>query len=158
MFWAVAISACLGVLLYPSDAWAWGLATHVELARVLMTDYRDVLQAFASCILSFPDAYMYGSISPDHFLMKNLKRYSDHSHNWDRAFAMLKRAHTPELESFALGYLAHLAADAVAHNVFVPSQIATSHGVAARRHTLWELRFDAYQPKEAARRLSSWSV
>ncbi len=125
----------------------------MEVARVLLSDYRDVLQAFAACILNYPEAFQYGSISPDHFLMKNLKRYQDHSHNWDRAFAMLKRAKTPELESFSLGYLAHLAADAVAHNVFVPNQIATSSGMAARRHTLWELRFDSYQPPEAAHRV-----
>lgn len=150
MFWGVAISTFLAALFIPSDAWAWGLATHVEVARTLLTDYRDVLQAFASSILSFPDAFMYGSISPDHFLMKNLQRYRDHSHNWDRGFAMLKKADTEQLESFSLGYLAHLAADAVAHNVFVPSQIATSKGMAARRHTLWELRFDSYQPTEAS--------
>lgn len=150
MFWAVAISTSLAVLFFPSEAWAWGLATHVEVGRVLLSDYRDVLQAFASCILNYPQAFLYGSISPDHFLMKNLKSYRDHSHNWDRAFAMLKRAQSQEQESFALGYLAHLAADTVAHNVFVPNQIATSSGVAARAHTLWELRFDTYQPPEAA--------
>lgn len=150
MFWAVAISTSLAVLFFPSEAWAWGLATHVEVGRVLLSDYRDVLQAFASCVLNHPQSFLYGSISPDHFLMKNLKSYRDHSHNWDRAFAMLKRANTEELEAFALGYLAHLAADTVAHNVFVPNQIATSSGVAARAHTLWELRFDTYQPPEAA--------
>ncbi|GEM_PF-983158 len=150
MFWGAAITAFLALLLFPSQAYAWGLATHVEVARILMSDYRDVLQAFASCILAQPDAFMYGSISPDHFLMKNLKRYRDHSHNWDNAFEMLKNSNSPRLEAFSLGYLAHLAADAVAHNIFVPGQIATSEGIAARRHTIWELRFDCYQPHEAA--------
>ena len=40
------------------------------------------------------------------------------------------------LRAFALGYLAHLAADAVAHNFFVPRQLAITSSTTARRPQL----------------------
>lgn len=150
MFWVAPIAALVAVLVVPSEALAWGLATHVELANTLLRDFKDLLQLVAPVVLNYREAFLYGSISPDHFLAKNLKSYADHSHNWERALDMLSDAPDGETEAFALGYLTHLAADSVAHNVFVPDQLLSCQTAARRRHAMSELSFDQYQPVSAS--------
>ena len=48
------------------------------------------------------------------------------------------------LRAFALGYLAHLAADSVAHNYFVPKQLAITSSTSALGHSYWESRFETH--------------
>ncbi|MBW3660893.1 MAG: zinc dependent phospholipase C family protein [Gemmatimonadetes bacterium] len=59
------------------------------------------------------------------------------------AYEILDRAETPSLQSFALGYLSHLAADTIAHNVFVPRMLASTPLTSNLGHTYWEYRYDA---------------
>ena len=140
--------AILFVALFPNDAFAWSHVTHIQLARTILETQRDFLAMFAGCILQFPQAFWYGCVAPDRFLAKNLKQPREHTHGWSRAFAMFRAAGSDELKSFSYGYLAHLAADVVAHNVFVPAKIM-QEGATSRRHAYWELRFEKYQPQEA---------
>jgi hypothetical protein len=51
-----------------------------------------------------------------------------------------------------MGYLAHLAADAVAHNYFVPLQLARTAATSAIGHSYWESRFETHLPDGSARR------
>ena len=51
-------------------------------------------------------------------------------------------ARDPSLRAFARGYLAHLAADVVAHNFFVPRQLAVTSSTPAVGHSYWESRID----------------
>ena len=141
--------AALSVLLVPHDAYAWGLATHIELARNLLDGYRDLLASNAPSILEHSRMFLYGVLSPDHFLAKNLQEYPKHSHNWDRAFQMLEEAPDDEYRAFSWGYLCHLAADVVAHNSFVPAKILQRPGFNGRQHAYWEYRFEHFQPEEA---------
>jgi len=46
------------------------------------------------------------------------------------------------------GYLAHLAADTVAHNVFVPRQLLLTSTTQALGHTYWEHRMDMHVGEE----------
>jgi hypothetical protein len=46
------------------------------------------------------------------------------------------------LRAFGLGYLSHLAADAVAHNYFVPRQLVITSSTRAMGHTWWEARVE----------------
>ena len=48
------------------------------------------------------------------------------------------------LRAFGLGYLAHLAADSVAHNYFVPKQLAVTSSTSALGHSYWESRFETH--------------
>jgi hypothetical protein len=145
----VAIAGAVAIIFIPSEAYAWGLVTHLQLGRDLIGNFREFLQVYAPAILQFPLIFHYGTVAPDRFLAKNLKAYREHTHNWDRAFLMLKHAGTDDLTAFALGYLSHLAADVVAHNHFVPMKILEQPSMRGRRHSWWELKFEHYQPKEA---------
>jgi hypothetical protein len=55
-----------------------------------------------------------------------------------------ERARDEPLRAFALGYQAHLAADAVAHNYFVPRQLAVTASTSALGHSYWESRFETH--------------
>jgi hypothetical protein len=55
------------------------------------------------------------------------------------------------MRAFALGYLAHLAADAVAHNHFVPKQLAVTASTSSLGHSYWESRFETHLGSACAR-------
>jgi len=143
-----ALGLALFCLLLPADAFAWGIITHVQIGRTFLEQFRDFLSVCAPCILNFPSVFLYGSIAPDRFLAKNLQRYREHTHNWDRAFSMLSHAGTDDLKAFSLGYLCHLAADVVAHNLYVPLKIIEMPGATGRRHSYWEVKFEDHQPED----------
>lgn len=105
---------------------------------------RELLQAY-------PRQYLYGSLSADIALAQRYVDYSRHCHNWRIGYQILDSAETPALRSFALGYLSHLAADTIAHNVFVPRQLAATPHATRLGHTYWEYRFDAAQGEEYLR-------
>src|SRR4051812_33063039 len=56
------------------------------------------------------------------------------------------------LRAFALGYLAHLAADSIAHNYFVPKQLAITSSTSGLGHSYWESRFETHLGTECARK------
>ena len=105
---------------------------------------RELLQAY-------PRQYLYGSLSADIALAQRYVDYSRHCHNWGIGYEILESAETPALKSFALGYLSHLAADTIAHNVFVPRQLAATPHATRLGHTYWEYRFDAALGEEYLR-------
>jgi hypothetical protein len=65
---------------------------------------------------------------------------------------ILDRARDEPLRAFAVGYLAHLAADAVAHNFFVPRQLAITSSTTALGHSYWESRFETHLGDAVSRR------
>jgi hypothetical protein len=139
----------LVVLLVPWPAYAWGGVTHVQLGREFLNLHGDWIAQWIPSILECTKSFYYGLLAPDRFLAKNLQEYTDHTHNWDRAFAMSRVASGPSQEAFCAGYLMHLAADIVAHNAFVPAKITERSGARHRGHAYWELRFEHFQPEEA---------
>jgi hypothetical protein len=56
------------------------------------------------------------------------------------------------LRAFSLGYLAHLAADAIAHNYFVPMRLAVTSSSAGIGHSYWESRFETHLGSDYSRR------
>ena len=56
------------------------------------------------------------------------------------------------MRAFSLGYLAHLAADTVAHNYFVPRQLALTSSTASLGHSYWESRFETHLGERSSRR------
>ncbi len=139
----------LVVVLVPWPAYAWGGVTHVQLGREFLSLYGDWIALWIPSILECTQSFYYGLLAPDRFLAKNLQGYAEHTHNWDRAFAMSRAAEDPCQEAFCAGYLMHLAADIVAHNAFVPAKITERSGARHRGHAYWELRFEHFQPEEA---------
>lgn len=132
----------------PGAAWAWGPATHLELAsRVL--DHLGLLPLPLQELLRLhPLDFLYGSIAADIVVAKRFTHYLRHCHRWTVGLEVLERARRPSQEAFAWGYLSHLAADVVAHNYFVPYKTILSFNTRAMNHAYWEVRFDTHAPEE----------
>jgi hypothetical protein len=71
-----------------------------------------------------------------------------HCHNWHVGEEILAAAHSEPLAAVGYGYLAHLAADVVAHNLYVPRQLLLTSTTAAVGHTYWEHRMDVHVGEE----------
>jgi hypothetical protein len=110
-------------LMFSDGAWAWGPAIHTVISCNMLGSCSQILPAIASIIQSFPNEYIYGSISADFFIGKGQKKKKGHSHNWETGFKFLGEVNNEKEASYAYGFLSHLAADVVAHNYFVPSQV-----------------------------------
>ena len=148
-----ALAALLCLALTPSEAWAWSPGTHILLGEALLKSADLVLPgSLATLIRAFPYDFLYGSIAADTSFAKRYARVGRHCHHWDVANDILDRARDDSLRSFAYGYLAHLAADTVAHNHFVPHQLAITAGTSGAGHAYWESRFETHTGEEWARR------
>jgi hypothetical protein len=110
-------------LMFSDGAWAWGPAVHTVISCNLLESFSQILPGIASVIQSFPNEYIYGSISADFFIGKGQKKKEGHSHNWDTGFKFLNEVNNDKEASYAYGFLSHLAADVVAHNYFVPDLV-----------------------------------
>jgi hypothetical protein len=135
-------AAVLALLVYPSDALAWGPLAHLSFSAqalgnltVLGLDVQGLLQGHGN-------DFLYGSLAADIVVGKNLAKFIHHCHNWKVGFGVFKQARTGAEKAFALGFLAHLAADTVAHNYFVPFKTVSSFGRLGTGHAYWELRYD----------------
>ncbi len=135
------------ILFLPADAYAWGPATHLELGREVLSHLSFLAPATANLIKKYPYDYLYGNISADIVIGKNLVEELKHCHNWSFGFKLLKKAEKDSQRAFTYGYLSHLAADTVAHNHFIPEMMIRSFKTRTLRHIYWEMRFDALVDK-----------
>jgi hypothetical protein len=139
---AVLALAFLLVLVTPEALWAWGPPTHAWLGSQILGNLQILPLVIRELLRDHPYHYLYGSLSADITFAKRYVHYSRHCHNWNVAYEILDRAETRPLQSFALGYMSHLAADTIAHNVFVPRQLVSTPLSSNLGHTYWEYRFD----------------
>lgn len=135
--------ALLALALWPRDAWAWTPGTHILLGEAVLRSLDLVPSAVADLLRAFPYDFLYGSIAADTSFAKKYATAGRHCHAWHVGEEIRDRAHDEPLRAFALGYLAHLAADVVAHNWFVPRQLVASSPAAGLGHSYWESRFEA---------------
>lgn len=147
MLFLVAGATFLLLLLMPEAAYAWGPATHLELAGAVLKHASMLPADMRHLVLSFPHDFIYGNISADIVVGKNLVEELKHCHNWKTGFKLLKKAESGSQKAFAYGYLSHLAADTVAHNRFIPEMMIRSFTARTLRHIYWEMRFDALADK-----------
>lgn len=146
------LGALLLLALAPSDALAWTPGTHVLIGEALLRSADVLLPAsLASLLKAFPYDFLYGSIAADTSFAKRYARIGRHCHAWHVGDEILSRARDDALRAFGYGYLAHLAADTVAHNFFVPHQLATT-ARAGLGHAYWESRFEAQTGERWPRR------
>ncbi len=131
------------------SAFAWGPATHVELADTILGRLGMLPAAIAAILSRHRLAYLYGNIAADVVFAKRWSRVKQFCHHWSTAFRLLDSARDDRAASFAYGYLSHLAADTIAHGKYIPRQIAVSDCSMNFGHFYWELRADAAQPAEA---------
>ncbi len=147
------VAAALLLALLPSDAWAWTPGTHILIGETLLGAADLLLPASLAALLKrFPYDFLYGSIAADTSFAKRYARVGRHCHNWNVAYDILDRARDDALRAFSYGYLAHLAADVVAHNNFVPHQLAITTSSSGAGHSYWESRFETATGERWARR------
>jgi hypothetical protein len=123
-------------------AWAWGPAMHTAIACRILQNGIAILPVIAAIIKSFPREFVYGSLAADFFVGRGTKPKEGHSHNWQTGFRLLHKAKSDQEAAYAYGFIAHLAADVIAHNYFVPNLI---HQVSTWRkvgHLYWEAKAD----------------
>ncbi|MBN2332819.1 MAG: zinc dependent phospholipase C family protein [Deltaproteobacteria bacterium] len=125
-----------------SPARAWGPATHLELGRELLADKDRLPLPVATLLARYPYDFLYGNIAADMVVGKKFVDPLRHCHIWPVAFQLLEKAVIPAQQAFVYGYLTHLAADLVAHNVFVPTKIVQHYYRRRVLHLYWEMRFE----------------
>jgi hypothetical protein len=99
----------------------------------------------------YPYDFLYGNIAADTSIAKKYAPVGRHCHAWHVGQEIYDLAETDALRSFALGYLSHLAADAVAHNFFVPYQLVVTSSAIGLGYSYWESRFETHLGEQYAR-------
>lgn len=142
--WRLAIvGAALLIPFLSSDVFAWGPGTHVRLASDLLANLAVLPPAVAALIAAYRRYFSYGNVATDTVFAKKMSKVKQVCHRWETGFSLLDRAESDAGRAFAYGYLAHLAADTVAHNKYLPRQMAVSRSTIAFGHFYWEVRADA---------------
>ncbi len=108
----------MSLLLIPSIADAWGPLTHLYLGhQVLDLGAALVPAGVYSIIKKYKNDFLYGNLSADIILGRRFHEHDKNSHNWDNAWKLFEAAKTNRQKAFAYGYLTHLCADTVVHNL-----------------------------------------
>jgi hypothetical protein len=144
--------ALVCLIVAPGVAHAWTPGTHVFLGEAVMRSLSLLPPAIAALLREFPFDFLYGSIAADTSIAKKYVPVGRHCHSWNVGMEILDHAKDEPLRAFALGYLSHLAADSIAHNYFVPKQLAITSSTAGLGHSYWESRFETHLGTECARK------
>ena len=142
--WAVALAVLVALILVPASAHAWTPGTHIFLGEAVLRSLAMLPDSIAELLAAFPYDFLYGSIAADTSIAKKYAAAGRHCHSWNVGFEIHNNAESDALRAFGLGYLAHLAADSVAHNYFVPHQLTITSSTAALGHSYWESSFDMH--------------
>jgi len=140
--------ALLAVLAIPSSASAWGGGTHLLLGTFTLNNLSLLPSAVSSAIGSFPNDFLYGCLAADITVGKKFTHFLLNCHRWRVGQKVLDHAVTDPQRACAYGYLAHLAADSIAHNYYVPLQTIGSFSTLTLKHAYWEVRFDSFIERE----------
>ncbi|MEW6571823.1 MAG: zinc dependent phospholipase C family protein [Nitrospirota bacterium] len=128
-------------LLVPSVVFAWGPLTHIYLGNELLTLGPLLPAGLFEIIRRYRKDFLYGNIMADIIVGKKYLPDHKNSHNWNVGFQLLKSAETRQQKAFVYGYMCHLAADTVAHNVYTADRKNIGH-------TLFELKADCIIDKK----------
>jgi hypothetical protein len=137
--------------LLPGVAHAWTPGTHVYLGEAVLRALGQLPETVGDLLRAFPYDFLYGSIAADTSMAKKYVPTGRHCHSWTVGLEIHDAAPDEPMRAFSLGYLAHLAADAVAHNHFVPKQLAVTASTSSLGHSYWESRFETHLGPACAR-------
>lgn len=140
----------LGFLILPAVAHAWTPGTHIFLGQSILQAAGSLPGAVGDLIRAFPFDFLYGNIAADTSFAKKYAPINRHSHAWHVGQEVHDLAGSDALRAFGLGYLAHLAADTVAHNYFVPRQLVLTSSTKSFGHSYWESRAETHLDKDYA--------
>lgn len=146
---AAAAALFAALILFPAPALAWGPVTHVALGVQVLATVITPDHPLQEILLSLPEVFLYGSLAPDIVQGRRLtSRLRRHSHNWATGLGLLDAAEGAEQVAFAAGYLAHLAADVIAHNFYLPARFIGRFESRIASHIYAEARFDSLQDRD----------
>jgi hypothetical protein len=126
----------------PEAVWAWGPGVHTVTALSLLDNLAAILPPIAHTVSSFPREYVYGCLTADYFIGKGSRKKAEHPHNWAGGFGCLQEANDERERAYAYGFLSHLAADVIAHNLYVPNMMSWYATSGRMGHLFWEIRAD----------------
>jgi hypothetical protein len=128
------------------EALAWGLATHLYFAQLLLWAVPLADPKLRRAVRRLPRLLLAGACLPDLALVAG--RGSGDcfrtSHDWAQAQQLLDHAGDEEERALAVGYCCHLFVDVIAHNHFVPAHEAMWLKVPVLTHALAEWVMDAH--------------
>ena len=146
----------LVVLMWPSDALAWGPVTHLVHGTQVLDSLSILAPTLQEILGEYRLAYLYGCVAADIVVAKKYTRsLYTHCHCWPVGWQIAESARGELEQAFAYGYLSHLAGDVYSHNHFVPVQLVVSYQARTLRHIYWEARFDAAQNRDRWRLIRS---
>jgi hypothetical protein len=123
---------------------AWGPATHIALGEAILGALYLLPPAVRALLEKYPLHFLYGSVAADISFAKKYVPEGRHCHSWSIGEEILDSADSEPLAAVGYGYLAHLAADTIAHNIFVPRRLLLTSTTQALGHTYWEHRMDMH--------------
>jgi hypothetical protein len=134
--------ALFWLLFTPESVAAWGPGTHIAIGEAVLSAGHLLPPAIRGILERHRIPFLYGSVAADISFAKKYAEAGRHSHHWHIGEEILESADTEELQAVGYGYLAHLAADTVAHNLYVPRRLLLTPTTQAVGHTYWEHRMD----------------
>ncbi|MBI5409711.1 MAG: zinc dependent phospholipase C family protein [Nitrospirae bacterium] len=136
----------LSMLFIPSLAHAWGPLTHAYLGYQVLDMGAALIPVGVYRILKkYKNDFIYGNLSADIIFGRRFQGTEKSCHSWSVAWKLLDAAKTDRQKAFAYGYLAHLCADTVVHNLdksWMPF-----------KHSLLEVKSESIIDKKYRRRL-----
>lgn len=130
------VSIVVTLILIPDNALAWGPLTHVYLGNEIFSLLPALTPAVTSLLRKYREDFLYGNLMADSILGKKFLPETKNTHSWDVGLELLEAVTTQQERAFVYGYLAHLAADTVAHGRLV-------EGTRYAGHTISELKSDS---------------
>ncbi len=116
-------------LLVPVSAFAWGPLTHIYLGNELFSLSPLLPAGLLEVIRRYRKDFLYGNLMADIIIGKQYLPDHKNSHSWDVAFDLFRASKTDQQKAFVYGYMSHLAADTVAHNVYTADRKNIGHTV-----------------------------
>ncbi len=138
------VAALLLIAVLPTHAYAWTPGTHIYLGETVLANLGQLPDIVTTVLRAYPYDFLYGNIAADTSIAKKYAPVGRHCHSWHVGREIYDTAARDALRAFGLGYLAHLAADCVAHNYFVPRQLVITSRTIALGHSYWESRFETH--------------
>ncbi|MBF0456529.1 MAG: zinc dependent phospholipase C family protein [Nitrospirae bacterium] len=126
----------LGFLAIPATGYAWGPLTHMYLGNEVLSLPYLLPPAIYVIIKKFKEDFLYGNIIADIVLGKKYLPQNGSSHSWEFGFAILDNARNNQQKAFSYGYLCHLAADTVSHEILTKEKKNIEH-------TMYEIKADS---------------
>ncbi len=143
MAFKITLIIFITILSIPTTALAWGLGVHLQLGSQILGELHLLPEALRQLIASHPFDFLYGCISADITLGKRFTHYLQHCHSWRVGCRIIDAAENDAQRACAYGYIAHLAADTIAHSYLVPYKLVRTFNTAMHKHTYWEMRFES---------------